>query len=144
MVTEYWLEADRRFVTNMNTSARRRVNSQGDAPDLTKLEISAASDGQHDKGEDLTTSEDDDCDKIDQLDELDELTIPQGPDSAPVLTDTESSLKRYFPEQRSLITDRLLMNNLLHAYSHHLYRLTISCLVDISRKDVRDILLVEI
>ena len=87
----------------MNSLATRRLDTQGEGPDLSKLEISTASDVQHDRREDMTSSEDDDyCDNTRQTD----LTIIHGAETAPVLSDSESSLKRYF------IDDRNFLNNL--------------------------------
>ena len=84
----------------MSSLASRRLNcqsqaSQGSQPDLTKLEISNVSDTEQDpRREDLTCSEDDDyCDNINQFDQLNEPIIRA--ETAPVISESESSLKRY-------------------------------------------------
>ena len=84
----------------MSSLASRRLNcqsqaSQGSQPDMTKLEISNVSDTeQGPRREDLTCSEDDDyCDNINQFDQLNEPIIRA--ETAPVISETESSLKRY-------------------------------------------------
>ena len=85
----------------MSSLASRRLNcncqSQGSQPDLTKLEISNVSDIEHDnRREEMTSSEDDDyCDNINQFDQLNEPIIRHGAETAPVISETESSLKRY-------------------------------------------------
>ena len=83
----------------MSSLASRRLNcpSEDCQPDLTKLEISNVSDIEHGpKREDMTSSEDDDyCDNINQFDQLNEPIIRHGAESAPVISETESSLKRY-------------------------------------------------
>ena len=83
----------------MSSLASRRLNcqSQGSHPDLTKLEISNVSDIELEpRREDITSSEDDDyCDNINQFDQLNEPLVNHGADTAPVISETESSLKRY-------------------------------------------------
>ena len=79
----------------MSSLASRRLNcpSQGSQPDLTKLEISNVSDIASGPGrEDMASSEEEDyCDNINQLEPI----IRQGAETAPVISETESSLKRY-------------------------------------------------
>ena len=44
----------------------------------------------------MTSSEDDDdCDNINQFDQLNEPIVRHGAETAPVISETESSLKRY-------------------------------------------------
>ena len=81
----------------MSSLASRRINSQGDLPDLNKLEISNVSDVEHEQHD--TPSDDDDyCDNVNQFGQLNELTLRQGAETAPVISDNESSLKRYIIE----------------------------------------------
>ena len=77
------------------TSGRQSLDCE---PDLTKLEISNVSDIEQEdnRREEMTGSEDDDyCDNINQFDQLNEPIIRHGAETAPVISDTESSLKRY-------------------------------------------------
>ena len=84
----------------MSSLASRRLNcpsQEQSQPDLSKLEISKVSDIEHgSRREDMTSSEDDDyCDNINQFDQLNEPIIRHGAETAPVVSETESSLKRY-------------------------------------------------
>ena len=86
----------------MSYLASRRLTSgrqsQDCEPDLTKLEISNVSDIEQEdnRREEMTGIEDDDyCDNINQFDQLNEPIIRHGAETAPVISDTESSLKRY-------------------------------------------------
>ena len=77
----------------MSSLASRRLNasseSQGSQPDLAKLEISTVSELEPE------SEEDDSCDNINQTDQLNEPILIHGAETAPVTSETESSLKRY-------------------------------------------------
>ena len=85
----------------MSSLASRRLNGpsqEQSQPDLSKLEISKVSDIEHgSRREDMTSSSEDDdyCDNINQFDQLNEPIIRHGAETAPVVSETESSLKRY-------------------------------------------------
>ena len=73
----------------MSSLASRRLTgncaSEGSNPDLTKLEISNVSDMKHSTREEMTSSDEDYCDNI----------VRAGAETAPVISESESSLKRY-------------------------------------------------